>query len=271
EGIARFLEQGVAGRGPRIQFREVVLERQILVSDPLLVADGHEPLDEVLQLTDVSRPPVRRENFQRRPGDAANGFPKLGLVTIQEQPRELRQVLDTIAQRAHPNRNDVDPVIEIPPEPAVLDRLFKIDVGRDDEPEIRLDRLGPANPLNFSFLNRTQQLRLQIEPQVADLVEKEGAARSQLELPKLLLVRAGEGAALVSEQRALDQFVRNGRQVHRDERRLPSAGFPVQQSREQFLAGAALARDQHRRRQLRHLLDEIDNVADLPAGTNQEL
>ena len=93
----------------------------------------------------------------------------------------------------------------------------------------------------------------------------------QLELPELLLVRAGERAALVAEQRALDQLVRDRRQVDRDERRVAPAGLAVEQPREQLLAGAALAENQHRRRQLRDLLHQIDDVADLPARTDQEL
>ena len=54
----------------RVQLGEVVLERQVLVGDPLLVADRDEPLDQVLELADVARPPVRRQDLQRRVGDA---------------------------------------------------------------------------------------------------------------------------------------------------------------------------------------------------------
>ena len=123
--------------------------------------------------------------------------------------------------------------------------------------------LVAADALDLPFLNRAQQLGLQIEAQVADLVEEQRAAGRQLELAELLLVRAGERAALVAEQRAFDELVRNRRQVDGDERRVAAARLAVQQPREQLLAGSALAEDQHRRRQLRDLLHEIDDVADL--------
>ena len=45
----------------------------------------------------------------------------------------------------------------------------------------------------------------------------------------------------------------------------------MEQPRQQLLAGAALAQDQHRRRQLGHPLHEIDDVADLLARADQEL
>ena len=51
----------------------------------------------------------------------------------------------------------------------------------------------------------------------------------------------------------------------------PPARLAVEQPRQQLLAGAALAEDQHRRRQLRDLVHQVDDVADLPARPDQEL
>ena len=81
----------------------------------------------------------------------------------------------------------------------------------DDQAEVGLDRLDAADALDLALLDRAQQLGLQVEAQVADLVEEQRAAGGQLELAELLLVRAGERAALVAEQRALDQLVRDRR------------------------------------------------------------
>ena len=131
--------------------------------------------------------------------------------------------------------------------------------------------LLPADPLDLPLLDGPQQLGLQVEPQVADLVEEQRAAGRQLEFSQLLLVGPRERAALVPEQRALDELVRNRRQVDRDERRVAAPRLAVQQPREQLLAGPALAEDQHRRRQLRDLLHEIDDVADRAARADQEL
>ena len=63
---------------------------------------------------------------------------------------------------------------------------------------------------------------------------------------------------------------RDRRQVHGDERRAGIARLAVQQPREQFLAGAALAEDQHRRRQAGHLLHELDDLARGPARADDE-
>ena len=207
-------------RALRLELREVKLERQVLFGDVVLVADRDEPLDQVLELADVARPPVLLQHRHRRVGDALDRLPEPRVVAAQEELGELRDVLGALAQRRQLDRDDVDPVVEVLAEPPFLDRLLEIDVGRRDQAELGLDRLGAADALDLAFLNRAQQLGLQVEPQVADLVEEQRAVRRQLELAELLPVRAGERAALVAEQRALGQLARNRGQVDGDERRV---------------------------------------------------
>src|SRR4029077_11514978 len=92
----------------------------------------------------------------------------------------------------------VDPVVEVLPEPAVLDRLFEVDVGRGYQPELGLDRLAPSDAFDLALLDGAQQLGLQVQAEVADFVQEERAVRRQLELAELLAVGAGERAALVA-------------------------------------------------------------------------
>src|SRR4051812_6204672 len=56
---------------------------------------------------------------------------------------------------------------------------------------------------------------------------------------------ARERAALVSEQLALDELLRDGRAVDLDERLVLARGVLVQRASDELLAGAALARDEH--------------------------
>jgi hypothetical protein len=73
-----------------------------------------------------------------------------------------------------------------------------------------------ADPFDLFFLNRSEQLRLQVVSQITDLVEEEGSTGGQLELPELLTDGAGKGSFFVSEQGALDELFRNGGQVDGD-------------------------------------------------------
>ena len=65
-------------------------------------------------------------------------------------------------------------------------------------------------------------------------------------LPFLLRRRAGERAAHVAEQLRLEQRFRDRRAVHLDERHLALRAVVVDRARDQLLAGAGLAGDEHR-------------------------
>ena len=67
-------------------------------------------------------------------------------------------------------------------------------------------------------------------------------------------MRASERPALVTKQRALYQLAGNRREIDGNKRRVGIARLPVDQACQQLLAGAALAENEHRRRQLRNLV-----------------
>jgi len=75
----------------------------------------------------------------------------------------------------------------------------------------------------------------------------------------------------MTKQRALDQLARDRGDVDGDERRVGIGRLAMQQSREQFLARAALAEDQHGRRQLRDLVHGLEHVLEGGAWTGDEL
>ena len=65
-----------------------------------------------------------------------------------------------------------------------------------------------AQAAERALLHERQHLGLRRRGQVADLVEEQRAAVGHLDQPQLALARVGERAALVPEQLALDQAVR---------------------------------------------------------------
>src|SRR5262249_39395127 len=152
-------------RAPRLELGKVELERQILFGNEVFIADSHQAFDQVLQLADVARPPVALQHRHRGVRDAADTLPEPRVVTAQKKVGELWDVLAPFTQRGQLDRNDVDSIVEVLAEPAFLDGLFKIDICRRDESELCFDRLRAANTFDLTFLNRAQQLCLQVEPQ----------------------------------------------------------------------------------------------------------
>src|SRR6516165_6061563 len=118
---------------------------------------------------------------------------------------EFRKVLLTLAQRRQRELDDVNAEMEIRPKAALFDRGLKITIGRGDDAHVDPDQLGATDPLELTFLEKTQQFGLERFGDVADLIEKDRTAVGKLELSFLALLRAGECAPFVTEQLAFEQ------------------------------------------------------------------
>ncbi len=160
-------------------------------------------------------------------------------------PQQMRDVLRPRAQRRHGQRQHVQPVEQVFAELAGFRALQQIAIGRRDDAHVDLHRLAAADRLDLALLQRAQQLHLRRQRQLADLVEKQRAAAGFDELADVALGRAGERALLVTEQDRLDQIVRDRAAVDRDERLCGALARAVDRARDQLLADAGFAFDQH--------------------------
>src|SRR6185436_11579341 len=156
-----------------------------------------------------------------------------------------------------------EPVVEILAEPAAVDLHAEIAVGGGDHAEVDLERLGAADAPHLLALEHAQELGLHRERQLADLVEEHRAAVRALERAGVRVGGAGERAALVAEQLALDQVRRDRAAVEHDERALLARRVVVQRLGDQLLARAGLAGDQHRGVGARELLEPREQLAHL--------
>src|SRR5690606_939720 len=141
--------------------------------------------------------------------------------------------------------DDVQPVVEVLAEAAVVHLAAQVAVGGGDDAHVDPLRLDAADRLDLAVLQGAQQDRLQAGVHLADLVEEQGAAVGGDEQAALGGVGAGEGAAHVAEQLALEQRADQRAAVDRDERLAGAAAAVVDGAGDQLLAGAALAGDQH--------------------------
>ena len=113
-------------------------------------------------------------------------------------------------------------------------------------------RLIAAERHHFALLDHAQQAGLQHQRHVADFIEKQCAAVGLQNLPDpAFLHRAGERAARIAEQLALDQALRNGGAIDRHEGLVEPQTAVVQGLGERLLAGAGRSLQQYR-----HLLRE---------------
>src|SRR5208283_4613843 len=112
--------------------------------------------------------------------------------------------------------------------------------------DVGLDLRGPADAHEAKVLQEAEELGLHRHRHLSDLVEEERAPRGGLDLPLHELARAGERAALVTEELALEERLRDGGAVDRHERPATTLGELVRPPREHLLARAALADERER-------------------------
>ncbi len=142
------------------------------------------------------------------------------------------------------DRDDFQAVVEILAKFAVGDHFGDVPIGCREEPNVDGDGVVRADPHDLSAFDHPQEFDLGGHRQVADLVEKEGAAVGEFESSLASSVRAGESAAFVAEKLAFEDTFRERGTVKGDERFMFSRAVGVERSSDQFFTGPVFAEDQ---------------------------
>ena len=140
------------------------LARQVLDADRRLpAAEDERPLEHVAHLPHVARPAVGEQPVQHLARQRRRAVGQLG-AEIGEQPgNESEAVLArAVAHRGQLQRHDAQAVVEILPEPALLDLALEVLVGRGDQADVHGDLAGAAEPAEGLGLEHLQQLGLEL-------------------------------------------------------------------------------------------------------------
>jgi hypothetical protein len=190
-------------------------------------------------------------------GQIRHRLPELARVLRQEMPGERRHVCAPLAKRGNDDRHHVKAIVQVLPEPARCHRLTQIRVAGGDDAGVDPDRPPSAYPLDLTLLQGPQELRLEVEPEHADLVQKQRAGVRYFEFSELPCVGAREGAPFVPEQLRLEQLGRQRSAVHGHEGAVAAAALPVDRACNQLLARAGLSTDEHRGRRVSDPAHEV--------------
>ncbi len=237
----------------------IVLAGQIGSAHHVLAGHGRGPFHAVLQFPHVARPVARQHDLERL-GTQHQVTVVLAIEFLQEKLGQQRDIVAPLAQRRQKDRDHVDAVVQVGAEFAPGHRLLEILVGGTDQPHIHLDGFVAAHPLELPFLQHAQEFGLESRRDLADLVEKQGAAMGQLETPLAFGGGAGEGAFFVPEQFGLQQGFGQRGTIERDERPFAARTQVVEGAGDDFLAGTALPAQQDRGAAGRHLVDLGKNL-----------
>ena len=189
------------------------------MSDGVGVGERDHAADFVLELADVAGPAgtsSRCSIVSSASADAA--FPEFVGGPRDEVVHERRDLVAAFAQRRNAQPDDIQAVEQIFAEPTVVDRCLEVGVGRGDDADVDGQRRGLAERGDLARFEEAEQLGLQIEAQLADFVEEEGAAAGGADEARVVAVGAGERAAAMAEELAFEQIARDGGAVEGDER-----------------------------------------------------
>jgi hypothetical protein len=164
---------------------------------------------------------------------------------VEDRVDQHRDVTGALAQRRQADDEHREPVVEVGAEAVRVDLGVEVTVARGDDPDVDGTALGAADALDLAAIDGAEELGLEVERELADLVEEQGAARRRLERADAGRAGAGEGAGLVAEQLGLEQVRRDRAAVDDHERAVAARALEMQRLGGELLAGAALALEEH--------------------------
>src|SRR5690606_37210249 len=241
------------GRGQDIGHREIEAQH-------LTARQDHRSLADVFQLANVSRPVVPLEQRRLLLRQRERRVTELLACPLEEMARELHDVVAALAERRNVDREYAQAIVEVLAEASRGDLLLEIAVRRRDDPDVDRVRAVVADALELALLEHAQELALQLDRDLADLVEEDRAAVGQLEAADAVAVRAGARALHVPEKLAFEQLAGNRRAVHLHQRTVRARAAGVNRVGDELLADSGFALDQHAGVRLRDGLEAREHL-----------
>src|SRR5207249_8637528 len=96
------------------------LRGEMVLAKGLVLLQEHDPLDQVPELPDVPGPPVAAQDLLHLRRDRGEPLPEFLVVELEEVPGQEQDVFSPFPKRRQENGDDLEPVVEILPEAALL-------------------------------------------------------------------------------------------------------------------------------------------------------
>src|SRR5690606_32984226 len=120
-----------------------------------------QALDFVLELAHVARPIVSNHVVESLLGQAQHGVSVFTRIALEKMPSQKRDVLATFAQGRHPEREDIEPVVQIFAKAPCPHFRLQVSVACGDYPHVDTLFLRSTQRTYLSLLQHSEQLCLQ--------------------------------------------------------------------------------------------------------------
>src|SRR5271157_678691 len=219
----------------------------------------HAALNEVLQLADISWPIGIHQSLHRGSWDRPNALLHTPGEARHKKVDQEFNVFAPFAQRRDFNGKHPQPVEKVLAKLIIPNHAFQIAMRGRNQTNLNLDGLCTSEAFKLLFLQGTQEFRLQIHADVADLVKKKTAVIRQLKAASLLHEGTRESTLFVAEEFAFHQTRRNRRTVQTNKCALPPRAESMNCPGNQFLPGTGLTMKQYRGTCWRHDCDLVQH------------
>ena len=145
------------------------------------LAPDHRSLDDIAQLSNVSRPRVSSEGIQAISANTLDSLLVFPVEFLDEVRDEQRQILEPVAQRRQLDGVNVETVVEVLAQSPLADRLMQRTIGCGEDSHVDRQLFACAETENSLLFENTEQFGLHLRPHLGDLVEQKAAAVRPLE------------------------------------------------------------------------------------------
>ena len=163
-------------------------------------AQNDRLLNHILQLADIAAPAGTLKYQFRRIIKSADGPMILLGILGDKALRQRHDILPALPQGRQGDMNGVDSIVKILPEPALADQLLQVHIRCTNQPDIHWNGLCAANTHDAPVLDHPKQLGLQVQRNIANLIQEERAAVGLLKLAHVVRMRIGESALHMAEE-----------------------------------------------------------------------
>src|SRR5438067_1426763 len=221
----------------------------MLAPDRLLAArENHRALQDVAHLAHIARPRGRQQSIEHLAAAFGWTAGQLRLEISQDAGDQVEAIFArALAYGWQDERHHVEAIKEVFAESSFLYFVHQIPVRRSNESRVDGELAGPAQPPERFRLQHLEELGLQLERELANLIQENRAAIRQLEQPDFALLRVGERALLVTEQLRIEKSRRQAGTIDFDEGSIRAGREVMNDASDPAFARPTLSLQEHRR------------------------
>jgi hypothetical protein len=231
---------GGGGRGGEHQRSEVGVD----LDGPPLVGEREGRGDRVAELADVAGPVVALEACD---GGGRYALEGVGGAKVREHVADQGgDVVEASAEGGEVNPDLGHTEEEVAAEEALVDLAGEVAAGGGDDADVDGAVGVAADGLDAALGEDAEELGLEVDGELAELVEEDGAAVGLDEGGDAAVDGAGEGTFFVAEEGCLGEAWGDGAAVDDDDGASGAGGSLVDGAGDELLAGAGLTADEDR-------------------------